>query len=330
MNKYFVTFFFSVLFANLAGCSKQAIFVKAIAYERDRSHLSVKTQDISFGNVVYLSNNENGKEETIITLHGFGADKDTWVRFARNLSDDYYLIIPDLPGDGESTQDISLNYGVQNQAMRLHEFLASINAKMVHVVGSSMGGAVALRFTFMYPDAVKSLTLIDSYGAIRTPSVLDEEIKMSGKNPMLEITSADDYKAMMNYVMVEPPYIPGFLIDVLAEAKIKRKSIEQKMLKDLTADADQMVILAEIHSPTLILWGKQDRVLHVENAELLHEKIPGSRKVLFEQTGHVPMVEKPEEKSKYFREFLKEVGVNAPSMALESKGPKATRPSTSR
>ena len=330
MNKYFVTFFVAILFANLTGCSKQAIFEKAIAYERDRSNLSVKAQGLSFGKVVYLTNNQNDKKETIVMLHGFGADKDTWVRFARNLSDDYHLIIPDLPGDGESIQDVSLNYGIQNQAIRLHEFLSSINAKKVHIVASSMGGAVALRFTFIYPDVVKSLTLIDSYGAIKTQSALDEVIKTTGKNPMLEIASTDDYKTMMNYAMVDPPYIPGFLINVLAEAKIKRKAIEQKMLKDMAVDADQTAILAKIHAPTLILWGKQDRVLHVDNAGLLQEKIPGSRKVLFEQTGHVPMVEKPEETAQHFRDFLKEVAANAPNIAFERDAPKAARPSTLR
>jgi pimeloyl-ACP methyl ester carboxylesterase len=182
----------------------------------------------------------------------------------------------------------------------------------------------------MYPDTVKSLTLIDSYGAIKTPSALDEVTKVSGKNPMLEITSADDYKAMMNYAMVDPPYIPGFLVDVLAEAKMKRKTIEQKMLKDMLVDADQTAILAEIHAPTLILWGKQDRVLHVDNAGLLQEKIPGSRRVLFEQTGHVPMVEKPEETAQHFRDFLKDAAAKAPNISFERDAPKAARPSTSR
>jgi len=291
----------------LAGCSKQALFDKAITYERERSHLSVKTQNLSFGKVVYLSNGENNQNEAVVMLHGFGSDKDSWIRFARDLSDDSRLIIPDLPGDGESTQDISLSYGIQEQAKRLNEFLSSVNAKRVHVVANSMGGAVALRFAFLYPDFVKSLTLIDSYGAIKTPSALDELIQVSGKNPMLEITTADDYNAMMRYAMVDPPYIPGFLVDVLAEAKIQRKTIEQKMLKDMMVDADQTAILADIHAPTLIIWGKQDRVLHVDNASFLHENILGSRKVLLEETGHVPMVEKPKETAQHFRSFLKDV-----------------------
>ena len=313
MHKYSIAFFLAVLSANIAGCSKHALFEKAIAYERGRSHLAVSAQSLSFGKIVYLSNDKSNEKETIVMLHGFGADKDTWVRFARDLSNDYKLIIPDLPGDGESTQDISLNYGIQEQAKRLNEFLTSINAQKAHIVASSMGGAIALRYIYMYPGAVKSLTLIDSYGAIRTPSALDELIKVSGKNPMLEITSADDYKAMINYAMVDPPYIPGFLIDVLAEAKIKRQAIEQKMLKDMMADADQTAILTEIHAPTLIIWGKKDKVLNVDNAEFLRENISGSRKVLLEETGHVPMVEKTKETVQHFRSFLKDVAAKSPN-----------------
>jgi len=272
-----------------------------------RAHiLSVNTQALSFGKVAYLSNTKSDNEVVVVMLHGFGADKDTWVRFARELGDDYRFIIPDLPGHGESTQDISLNYGIQEQAKRLNEFLSNINAKKVHIVANSMGGAVALRFTFMYPDTVKSLTLIDSLGAIKTPSQLDELTKVSGKNPVLEIGNAEDYKAMMNYAMVKPPYIPWFLIDVLADAKIKRKDLEQKMLKDMVVDADQTAILAEIRVPTLIIWGKQDKVLHVDNAGLFQEKIPGCRVVLLEETGHVPMVEKAKETAQNFRGFLKE------------------------
>ena len=330
MHKYSIAFFLAVLSANIAGCSKDALFKKAIAYERGRSHLVVSAQSLSFGKIVYLSNDKSNEKETIVMLHGFGADKDTWVRFARDLSDDYKLIIPDLPGDGESTQDISLNYGIQEQAKRLNEFLTSINAQKAHIVASSMGGAIALRYIYMYPGAVKSLTLIDSYGAIKTPSALDELIKVSGKNPMLEITSADDYKAMINYAMVDSPYIPGFLIDVLAEAKIKRQAIEQKMLKDMMVDADQTAILTEIHAPTLIIWGKKDKVLNVDNAEFLRENISGSRKVLLEETGHVPMVEKTKETVQYFRSFLKDVAAKSPNIAFERDAPKAAHPATLR
>ena len=129
---------------------------------------------------------------------------------------------------------------------------------------------------------------------------------------MLEVGNADDYTAMMNFAMVDPPYIPGFLIDVLAEEKSKRHDLEQKMLKDMTIDSDQSAILAQIQTPTLIIWGKQDKVLHVDDASLFHAQIAQSQMVLMEEAGHVPMVEKAQETAQIFRDFLKELANNAP------------------
>lgn len=311
-----------VISATCSSCSKRELFAKAMAYERGRAHLTVRIEDLSFGKIVYLSNDVTEKKESIVMLHGFAADKDTWVRFAKDLSDDYRLIIPDLPGHGESTQEFSLNYGIQEQAKRLKEFLGRLKAQRVHLVASSMGGAIALRYTHMYPGTVRSLTLIDSYGAIRTPSALDELIRVSGKNPVLQISNTDDYKAMMNYAMVDPPYIPGILIDVLAEERIKWQAIEQKMLKDMMVDADQTAILPDIGAPTLIIWGKQDKIINAENAEFLHEKISGSRKVLFDDVGHLPMLEKTKETVQYFRSFLKGMERTAPNNALNSDSQK--------
>ena len=95
----------------------------------------------------------------------------------------------------------------------------------------------------------------------------------------------------------------------------------------MAVDTNQMAILAEIRVPTLILWGKQDRVLHVDNAALLQQKIPGSRKVLIEEAGHVPMMEKPEETAQLFLDFLREVATSAPNIGLERNAPKeATLP----
>ena len=307
MRKYFTVLLIVAISTALVGCSKRTLFDKLISLERGSSHLIVNKQTLGFGEVVYLTNEKHKNRGTIVMLHGFGANKDTWARFARNLGEEYRLIIPDLPGHGESTQDLSLNYDIEEQAKRLNEFLLAVNAEKIHLVANSMGGAIALRFAYRFPQSVKSLTLIDSLGAIKTPSAMDELVKTSGKNPMTDIKNVSDYKAMMNFAMVDPPYIPGFLVDVLAEEKIKRSAIEQKILRDIRIDADQTAILPEIHVPTLIIWGAQDKVLHVDDAEYFHEKIRGSRKVLIQGTGHVPMVEKPKETALLFVSFLKEV-----------------------
>ena len=245
---------------------------------------------------------------TLLMLHGFGGEKDNWNRFSKKLTDDFRLIIPDLPGHGGSVQDLSLNYAIEEQTKRLKQFVDALGIKKAHLVGSSMGGAIAMRYAFLYPQSVLSLTLIDSAGAVKTPSEFDAFMKKTGKNPMLEIENAQDYQNMTKYVFVDPPYIPGFVIDVLVEERIKRKAIAQKMFREFIVDLDQMSTLSAIHSPTLIIWGAQDKLIHVDNAELLHQKISGSQKEVLEGVGHCPMIEKPEVTTELYRKFLHEIG----------------------
>ena len=109
--------------------------------------------------------------------------------------------------------------------------------------------------------------------------------------------------------MANPIYIPDFMLDVLVEQKIQRHAIEQKLLKDVFIDIDQTEHLSEVNVPTLILWGTADKVLHVDNADLFQHKIPHSRKVIMNDVGHVPMVERPSETAAHFLEFLSDLKI---------------------
>ena len=89
---------------------------------------------------------------------------------------------------------------------------------------------------------------------------------------------------------------------------IFNKTIDEKVFQDVEAD---IVLpgddLDKIQTPTLILWGDNDRVLHVDNAEELHLKITGSKKVILEGVGHMPMIEVPGETSDHFIRFISSI-----------------------
>ena len=203
------------------------------------------------------------------------------------------IVIPDLAGHGESTQDLSLDYGIEQQAIRLHEFLNALGIEKVHLIANSMGCAIALRFAATNPQAISSLVLMDAAGVERTAGRLQTQIVETGRNPIVEIRTVEDYRSMLRFGMESPPWIPGIFVNLLAEEKIKRRNIEMKMLGDIEKYLDQIAILGNIKAPTLIIWGAQDRVVHVDDAELLHERIAGSKKLILAGIGHVPMVENP-------------------------------------
>jgi len=311
----------SILLVILTACSKQTAYDGVIGFMRSSASLELKTVYLSIGKISYLesintnySSNSNTtnktSKETILLIHGLASDKDSWLQFAKNIPIHYRVIIPDLPAHGESVQKFKLNYSIDNQAKWLNELTSKLGIDKVHIVGLSMGGAIAMRFNYMFPETVSTLTLIDSHGAIKNASVVDKIYEDTGTIPMIEVYDREDFDTMMYLAMENPPYVPWFMVDVIIENKIKRKIIDTKILKDAFVDIDQSNILSELKLPTLILWGDSDKVIHVDNASYLNEKIVNSKKVIIKNTGHVAVVEKPEIVARHFIEFIKQYQLN--------------------
>lgn len=288
---------------------KRKLFNMVVGSLRNSANLKLNTASLNAGEVVYLDNitNITKAEDTLVLIHGLGADKDTWLQFSKYLTKRYRIIAPDLPGHGLSIQDFSINYSVEAQALSILELLQSLKIQRIHIIGSSMGGAIATKLSSIQPEIVSSLILIDSYGAIKTPSYIQMLADEMGYNPMLEINTKDDYKKMMSLAMVKPPFVPGFMLDVLTDDMKGRIRLNKKIFSDSEIDNDQTAILSKIEIPSLVMWGKQDKVLHVDNAEVFNKGLRNCSKVILEETGHVPMVEKPKVTANHVMKFIHEI-----------------------
>ncbi len=291
----------------ISGCSKYKLYDMAIDSSRSSAGLAVKKVDISIGEIVYLdnasTNDTRENQDVIVMVHGFGGNKDNWVLLAKEMGKDYRIIALDLPGHGDSVSDKSLSYTIENQARYLNEFLDALGIKKAHVIGNSMGGAISVMFTHLYPAKVLSMTLVDSAGLNKTKSEYFELLE-KGVNPLI-VTNSDEYDKFLDFVMEKKPYIPGPVNSVMAEQKIDRKAMDEKIFQDILKDRAQVEgLLSGIHAPTLIIWGDKDRVLHVDNAEEFHLRIQGSQKVILPGVGHAPMIEAPKETWQCYKQFL--------------------------
>lgn len=282
---------------------------RTLASECRRARLVRTSVQLSFGHIEYLCSQDKpgASTEAVVMLHGAASDKTSWIRFAKHLGVAIPLVIPDLPGHGESTAQISLDYGINAQALRLTEFFIALGLKKVHLIGNSMGGAIALQLAAHSSDLVVSLVLIDAAGVEASPSWLRQRIANTGINPMIEVSDASDYRAMLDIGMASPPYIPGVILNSLARDFISRKSINRKIAGDIERDLDQTANLRKIVAPSLIIWGTEDKILHVDNAELLYRQLTGERKIVMEKVGHVPMVEAPRQTAVACTAFLNDV-----------------------
>ena len=297
------------MFVLLAGCSdvKQDLFDLAMQYERASAGLSVRSLDVNGMPIEILESARGPEQEVLVLIHGFGANKENWVRFAGQLTDHFQVVAIDMPGHGQSVKDPSLGYSLEEQVGYLRAIVGELGLERFHLAGNSMGGGISSLYAATYPDQVQTLTLFDPAGVFEYESEFVKLVEQ-GSNPLV-VNSLDDYDQLLDFVMEERPFIPWPILDVMAQQAVANRPLNEKifadmkakLMEDATAFQDR---LALIQAPTLILWGKEDRVLDYRNADVFERLIPTSRKVILEHIGHVPMVEVPEQTAGLLRDFV--------------------------
>jgi len=255
---------------------------------------------------VYLS---GGEGETLLFVHGFGADKDRWGPFLFGFSGSYGVIVPDLPGFGESSQVHSASYDIPSQVKRLDRFMETIGADTFHMVGLSMGGGIAAYYAGEYPDKVESLVLIDAAGVnSRIPSVIWRRYKEDGKITLLYKTP-EQLDELLAAIFHRPPWIPARFKAYVAKQGALNYDFHKKILMELFKGGKGFLEnrLSMVKAKTLIIWGANDRITHVSSVEEFERGLRNSQKVIIDNCGHVPYLEKPEETKRAITKFLRSV-----------------------
>ncbi|MEO7658030.1 MAG: alpha/beta hydrolase [Pyrinomonadaceae bacterium] len=271
-----------------------------IGVDRWRSGLVRKEIKLSDGTqYVYL---EGGQGEPLILLHGFGGNKDNFARVSRFLTGQYRVIIPDHIGFGESAHPRDADYSPTAQAERLNAFAFGLNLKNPHLGGNSMGGQIALSYVALYPTEVKSLWLLDTAGIWSAPeSEIRKTILETGENPLL-VRNVDEFLNLFDRVMSEPPFVPGPILNVMAQERIRNYELEERIFGQIAADSIEERVRG-LATPTLIVWGDEDRLINVATADVLHKLMPNSQVIIMKGIGHVPMLERPQQSAEDYLRF---------------------------
>ena len=272
----------------------------AIDAERQRSGLVRKEIDLPGGlHYVYL---EGGQGEPLVLFHGFGADKDNFTRVARFLTPHYRVILPDHIGFGESAHLPDADYTAVAQAERLHALAAALGLGRVHLGGSSMGGHIALAYASAHPDDAASLWLLDPGGVWSgPPSELSKVIEETGRNPLMA-RNEDEYAQVFEFAMSDPPWVPRAMLDVMARERMRNFALEDKIFKQIGGEHLEARIKG-LATPSLIVWGREDRAIHVGTADVLHALLPHSQVIVMDGIGHLPMIEAPERSADDYLRF---------------------------
>jgi pimeloyl-ACP methyl ester carboxylesterase len=248
---------------------------------------------------------EAGRGDTVLLLHGFGAAKDTWLNYARTLTPKYRVVIPDLPGFGESAFDPALRYGYAEQVARLHAFVEALGLPKLHLAGNSMGGAIAGVYAATYPSKIHTLLLMDC-GGVEMPHPSDFwKMVDAGENALI-VKKLEDVDTLFDYCFVHKPPLPGLAKRVFTADCVPRVVSNEKVFADILADGQALeACLAKIETPTLIMWGAQDRVLDRSIVGVLEQHLKNHETVVYEACGHLPYMEAPQKSARDHLKFIK-------------------------
>jgi pimeloyl-ACP methyl ester carboxylesterase len=295
-----------VLVATLAGCDSMGPSLKDTAYAMERSRAGLARKEIALADgtrIVYL---EGGSGAPLVLVHGFGADKDNFTRVARYLTPHYRVIVPDLVGFGESSHRADVDYHYAAQAQRLHDFTQALGLARFDLGGNSMGGGISMSLAAQHPQEVASLWLLDCAGiAAAPPSELARIVTTTDTNPLI-ITKETDFAAFLNFIMSDPPYIPGSVMNAMARERMANQPLERQVFGQIATDSVDAAVKG-LATPTLIVWGDEDRALSVGTVPVLKALLPNAQAVVMPHVGHAPMIERPKQSADDYLRFREQL-----------------------
>jgi pimeloyl-ACP methyl ester carboxylesterase len=263
---------------------------------------------------VDLYHREHGSGEPILFIHGFGLSGYTWRYLMPTLAKDHRVISIDLRGHGESPKPKDTEYSVYDQARLIVQFILKSGLSHLTVVGHSLGGWVAL-VTSLYlaendSERLRRLILIDSAGypqrlpsfirTLATPILgpLVAQLRPKSSQVRSALSFAYFNKRGLSEHTVET-YAKALRLPGAANALIQTA----KHFKD--AELHKLIArYGTIPYPTLLIWGREDRVTPLEIGRNLHTAIPKSKLMVLDQCGHIPQEELPIQTLNIVQDFL--------------------------
>lgn len=253
---------------------------------------------------------ESGNGTPVVFLHGLVGLNDHWEEVVQRIKHQARCILLQLPLLSLQGDDCSI-HGATALTVR---FLEAHVRQPAVLVGNSFGGHVALRIALERPDLLRGLVLAGSSGLIEKSIVSDIQIRPSREWLARKIGELFYDQRKMNPADVDR-----------AHQELSQRGHARAMVK-LSRSARRNHLgekIAQIGSPTLLIWGKQDIVTPPEAAHELNDKIRGSRLCWLDECGHAPMIERPEAFAQAMCEFLSSLergaGCPAPAAAPASE-----------
>jgi 4,5:9,10-diseco-3-hydroxy-5,9,17-trioxoandrosta-1(10),2-diene-4-oate hydrolase len=259
-----------------------------------------------------LHYNEAGTGPNLVLLHGSGPGVSGWSNFRGNFgvfAERFRTVIPDLPGFGRSERPPFDRAYPRVAADHLVRLLDALGMEKAHLLGNSMGGYVAFEFALAYPDRVDRIVGMGPGGL--AANILGPE-QSEGARRLGEFMAAPSKEAMERWVdtmvgnksVVDDQLIEERLANALAPGAIESAVAIFMSLGQHPEPVPLYARVKNIKAPTLITWGRDDRMLPVEGSLFGFRQMPNAELHIFSKCGHWAQVERKSDFERLVIDFL--------------------------
>jgi pimeloyl-ACP methyl ester carboxylesterase len=240
----------------------------------------------------------------LVLVHGMGGSSATWQEVLPALARHYTVVAPDLLGHGESDKPRQ-DYSLGAHANVLRDLMIALGIEQATIVGQSLGGGVAMQLAYQHPRRCERLVLVSSGGLgsevswiLRVLSLPGVEYLMPVLFPSFVRDAGNALSRRLRSLGLRAPHLEEEWRTYVSLTEPGNRHSFVRTLRSVIDPSGQAVsardrLYLASRLPTLILWGRRDRMIPVEHAAVAHEAIPGSQLVLFESSGHFPHAEEP-------------------------------------
>ncbi len=241
-----------------------------------------------FGQRIHWS--ETGNGPPVILLHGLGSDSSEWARVVGYLSAHRRVITLDQIGFGQSGKP-RIRYGTETLCSFLEGFYETLLLDRASLVAHGVSGAVAIRFAAEHPNLVDRMVLANT-------GFLMDAAGIEVLNPVNR-REARDLQKRTRFSGNDAG------ADQMWADSLQSAGANQALIDSANAGRDAVgPLLGSVAHPTLVIWGRGDRLTPLDTAERIHAAIPHSQMVILEKAGHAPQREQPAEFSAVVDKFL--------------------------
>ncbi|MGZ5309036.1 MAG: alpha/beta fold hydrolase [Solirubrobacterales bacterium] len=288
----------------------------ALIADTDKRKVELRTQALHGRTVSYRI---VGEEPPILFVHGITNEANTWMPVLELLaSRGEGGIAPDLPGHGASDRHRG-DHSLGAHACILRDLLAAVYAdrERFTVVGHSLGGGIAMQFSYQFPELVERLVLIDSGGLGREVSPLLRAATLPGADPVIAMLGSRPLAELgmkAGQALEALRLAPGAELKEVARgiASLGDEEHREAFLRTVRQvlspfgqrinATDRLYLTEEV--PTLFVWGARDPIIPLAHGETAHAAAPNSRLEVFEHSGHFPHLDEPERFVEVLLDFI--------------------------